>query len=513
MAAEATDLTLEREAIGLREILFQAITHMAPAAGVAFAIPVGAAFAGGSLAFAVLLAVIGCSLTALSLGQLSRHLPTAGSFYTYTSKALHPSIGFLAGWVYAFGEATVFPLCIALLGPVIAGTLNTEFGWSASLWWPWVALGCLTVFALGYFGIRISARTGTLLGAFEIAVFLVLGLTLVGKAGSGNTIAIFSAKHANIPGFIGFSGVFAGLVYSIFAFIGFEAAAPLAEEAENPRRTIGQAALASAALIGLFYVVVTYGATAFFGADRMGDFLKLGNGNPYEAMARSVWGFGWVAVFLAVINSSVACSNAGNNATTRTWFAMGRIGLLPRALGRVHSRHRSPHVAVIVSFLLSTAVVMWLGFQYDPLTAFAILGTVIVITAVITYILINVSCFAYYWRFRRDEFNLALHGLVPLIGVALFVPALLTGAGITVFKFISPLPAPFSYAGIATGVWTLVGLVYMLYLYRADPHRLEDTKKVFLEEETPEIAVVSSYDLPVEEGPAAAAEGHEEGVP
>jgi amino acid transporter len=511
MAAQSTGHTLEREAIGLREILFQSITHMAPAAGVAFAIPVGAAFAGGSLAFAVLLAVIGCSLTALSLGQLSKHLPTAGSFYTYTSRALHPSVGFLAGWVYAFGEATAFPLCIALLGPVIAGTLNAEFGWSAGLWWPWVLLGCLTVFALGYFGIRISARTGTLLGAFEIAVFLILGLTLIAKAGSGNTIAIFSDKYATIPGFVGFSGLFAGLVYSIFAFIGFEAAAPLAEEAENPRRTVGQAGLASAALIGLFYVVVTYGATAFFGPSRMGDFLKLGDGNPYEAMARTVWGIGWVAVFLAVVNSSVACSNAGNNATTRTWYAMGRIGLLPRALARVHPKHRSPHVAVITSFVISTAVVMWLGFQYDPLTAFAVLGTVIVITAVITYILINVSCFAYYWRFRREEFNPVLHGLVPLVGVALFVPALLTGAGITVFKFVSPLPAPLSYAGIATGIWALIGVVYMIYLYRADPQRLEDTRKVFLDE-TPEIAVAPSHDLAVETGPTAAG-GREDGAP
>jgi amino acid transporter len=165
---------------------------------------------------------------------------------------------------------------------------------------------------------------------------------------------------------------------------------------------------------------------------------------------------------------------------------------------------------VITSFVISTAVVMWLGFQYDPLTAFAILGTVIVITAVITYILINVSCFAYYWRFRREEFNPVLHGLVPLLGVALFVPALLTGAGITVFKFVSPLPAPLSYAGIATGIWALIGVVYMIYLYRADPQRLEDTRKVFLDE-APEIAVVPP-DLAVETGPAAAG-GREDEAP
>ena len=38
---------LAREAIGLREVLFQSITHMAPAAAVAITIVIGANFAGG----------------------------------------------------------------------------------------------------------------------------------------------------------------------------------------------------------------------------------------------------------------------------------------------------------------------------------------------------------------------------------------------------------------------------------------------------------------------------------
>src|SRR5207244_2405740 len=83
-----------------------------------------------------------------------------------------------------------------------------------------------------------------------------------------------------------------------------------------------------------------------------------------------------------------------------------------------------------------------LGFQYDPFTAFAILGTVITLVVVAIYILINVCCIAYYARFRRDEFNILLHLIVPLLGIAVFVPALLPAAGIKVFSFFSPLPTP-----------------------------------------------------------------------
>ncbi|MGW0995288.1 hypothetical protein ACWD5V_18685 [Streptomyces sp. NPDC002523] len=71
--------TLRRDAIGLREVLFQSITAMAPAAAVAASIPSGAAFAGGSLPLAVLVALVACLFTASCVADLARELPAAGS--------------------------------------------------------------------------------------------------------------------------------------------------------------------------------------------------------------------------------------------------------------------------------------------------------------------------------------------------------------------------------------------------------------------------------------------------
>ena len=71
----------------------------------------------------------------------------------------------------------------------------------------------------------------------------------------------------------------------------------------------------------------------------------------------------------------------------------------------------------------------------------------------------------------------------------MFVPALLTAAGIKVFSFVSPLPKPYSYAGIAIGIWALIGIIYMIYLYARDPKRLEDTKKVFEPEDDAQVTV------------------------
>jgi hypothetical protein len=66
-------------------VLFQSITHMAPAAAVVFAL-------------------VACLFVASSIGQLAKHLPSAGGFATYTSRGLHPGVGFMVAWLYSLAE-------------------------------------------------------------------------------------------------------------------------------------------------------------------------------------------------------------------------------------------------------------------------------------------------------------------------------------------------------------------------------------------------------------------------
>jgi amino acid transporter len=483
MAQNGSSRTLAREAIGLREVLFQSITHMAPAAAVAFSIIVGANFAAGALPLSVLLAMVGCLLVAVSIGQLSRRLPSAGGFATYAARGLHPAVGFLVGWGYAFVEPLVAPLLFLIFGNVVASTLDQEFGWSYDTWWVVSAVAAaVVVFVLGYFGIRLSTGAGTLLGLFEILVFAALAVTLIFQAGDANTLAVFGTGFADVEGFAGLSGVVAGSVYTILAFIGFEAAAPLAEEAKDPRRTIRLAVIYSCLGIGLFYVLTTYAATVAFGPERFAEFPTSGDGNPWDALARGAWGAGWVLVFLAIANSAIANANASANAATRTWFALGRIRVLPRPLEHVNPRWRSPDVAVVVQFLVGLVVAVWLGLQYSPLTAFALVGTIVTAVIIAIYMVVNLACLVFYLREGRSEFNPLLHGLVPVLGIAAFLPAFLTAVGIQAFAFISPLPYPISLVGPVVGIWYAIGLVYLVVLLRTRPERLRETGRVFMEE-------------------------------
>jgi amino acid transporter len=471
---------LRRDAIGLREVLFQSITDMAPGAAIAASIPAGVAFAGGSLPLAVVFALIACLFCAWSIGLLARELPAAGSLATYAARGIHPAVGFLVAWGYVLVGWLIPPLVLLQLGFTTASTINGEWSsYPANLWWPWAILGAIIILAAGYYGVRTSTRLGTILGLFEIGVFLVLAIFLVVHAGSHNTGSVFTAKYTT-PGFHGITGVIAGSVFTILAFGGFEGAAPLAEEARNPRRTIQRAVLLSTLLIGALYVFTTYAVDVAFGPAGFHAFTVGTTSASWVGIARSLYGIFWFFVFLAIVNSTIANANAGVNVSSRTAYAMGRVRAFPGFLARVNAKHHSPVPAILVAFVLTIAITLGLGLGYGPTMAFSMVGTGIVIPLVAIYILMNVACIGYFAR-KRTGFNVLGHLIIPLLGIVAFVPAWLSAVGIKAFSFISALPPPISYMAPGVAGWMVLGVIYLIYLYARDRQRVTDVGLVHLD--------------------------------
>lgn len=469
--------TLAAGAVGLREVLFQSITDMAPAAAIAASIPAGAAEAGGGLPLAVLLALVASLLCASCVGELAARIPAAGSVATFAAKGIHPGLGFLVGWGYAFATLLLPPLVLIQLGFTVAGTLNTEFGLSANLWWPWALIGAAIICIAGLAGVQASARMGSILGAFEILVFAVVGVLFVIHAGSHNTLAVFSTKYTPAAR-RGMSGILAGSVFTVLAFAGFEGAAPLAEEARNPRRTVRRAVLGATIGIGILYVFTTYAATVAFGPTHFATFGSSGP-DSWEGLAKAFYGVLWVFVFLAIVNSTVANANAGVTAASRMTFSMGRIGVLPAPFADL-SRRRAPWVAIVTSTAVTVVVMLSLGLSYGTTNAFNMLGTGIVIILAAVYIIVDAACIGYFLR-NRSELDLLLHIVVPVLGIIAFIPAWLNAAGIPAFSFISPLPAPVSYMGPAVGIWMLLGVAYLIYHQRTHPQRVVNMGLVHLD--------------------------------
>src|SRR5947207_5112931 len=172
-----TPAELRRGAVGFSGVLFQSITFMAPAIATAFSIPIGMAFGGGATVLAVILALVASLFVASSIAQLAKHMPSAGSFYTYVSNSIHPGLGFLVGWAFELALLIGGVFLATQIGIIVSGTLTSEFGTPASLWWIWMVLGTILVFTFGYLGLRTSTGAGRVLGAFEILGILSLAFT------------------------------------------------------------------------------------------------------------------------------------------------------------------------------------------------------------------------------------------------------------------------------------------------------------------------------------------------
>jgi amino acid transporter len=159
---------------------------------------------------------------------------------------------------------------------------------------------------------------------------------------------------------------------------------------------------------------------------------------------------------------------------------MGRIGAFPRFLAQVHPKHRSPALAILTGFVITVAVTLGLGLGYDPVTAFIMVATALVIVLVAIYILMNAACIGYFARPGHD-FKVMSHLVIPILGIVTFVPAWLTSAGLKVFSFVAPLSTPYSYMGPGVGGFMIIGVIYLIYLYQHDPQRVVEVGTVHLD--------------------------------
>ncbi len=488
MASTTTGTSLERNAIGLTEVLFQSITHMAPAVATALSIGAATSFAGGITPLAVVLALIAALFTAYSIGELARHLPSAGGMYTYVARGLGSFAGWLMAWAFLLAEPIVPSALYASFGLFGAAFITTLTGYTNDfLWLPLAVLCGLVVWFLVFRGITISTRVGVALGLIEISIFVVISALLIANAPDPIRVSVFIPPGGNIL------PALQGMVFTLLAFVGFEAAAPLAEETRDPKRTIRQAVILSAILIGIFYVFCYYAATVFFGPDKMqAEFLTSNNSDPWGGMANQVLpGIGSLLVTFAILNSSLANANAGANASTRAIFALGRSRILPGALAAVHPSYRTPVNAVHLQGVLGIVLAVALGLLFrdvttgGPLTTYIFIGYTLGLLFAGMYMAVNIASLGYYLGEGRAELNAIKHVVVPIVGVILLIPAFLGVLGGVTIPLLNidlpPLASPYNIAPPLVGLWMLAGIVLYFVLRARAASTLERVGDVMTE--------------------------------
>jgi amino acid transporter len=403
---------LRENAVGLPGMLMQGIATIGPSFAILASFVFIVSFAGLVTPWAYLFGGILLGLQALSAAQLAKVFPSAGGWYTWIARAFHPRAGFFAGVLFSIWLPPVATLTMSFLAKtVLEPSIKAEYGVDVP-WWIWVVAGVALVIFFAYQGISISEKALIITGLIEIVIMVALAFTGLASPGPGG----FSFGPLN-PGNFGLAGnLFLGVVFSIFAFSGWESTGPLAEESKNPKRNVPIGLVGSVVILTIYFVFVTWGYLVGIGVSKVGS-IPTASAFPVATMAQRVWGGAWVLLLFALLNSAIALSIACFNGGTRTWYAMGRSGVLPKMVGKVNPTRKTPVNAISlqvgVQVLAFACVLIW-GAE-DVFFSWA---NAITIGLVLMYVLCNIGVVRYYLTEGRGQFNPLLHIVVPVVASA-----------------------------------------------------------------------------------------------
>jgi amino acid transporter len=449
----AGDHHLKAGVLTLPGVLMQSVTVIAPAVAALFTVPFIASNAGSATPFAYLCAFVIALFLGYVLAQYSRHLSSSGSYHTFVSRSLGGRPGFLVAWIYLLFYPVVVAQVGSFMGDVLQGTLKAEYGIDFP-WWVFMALLIALCTVAAYRGVELSVKLLVVLGAVEIVIVVALGFWGFFDPGSSG-VSIDALNPASAPDM---NGLALGVVFAIFAITGWDAAAPLAEESTNPRRTIPRAVLGSIVILGVLLVFASWGQiSGFDSVDKLTGSTDL----PAFVLGKEYWGAGWWLILFALLNSALAVAIGCTNAACRFMYGMARAGALPAGMAKVHPTLKTPVGALYVQTGISVALGLLLPVIIGVSNVYNLTGTWFTFALAIVYAAANVGLPIFYRREHPDEFSIVKHIVVPAVGTV--------GLAAVVWASVDPLPDyPISLAPFIVLGWLAVGAVTQALVYRGD---------------------------------------------
>jgi amino acid transporter len=246
----------------------------------------------------------------------------------------------------------------------------------------------------------------------------------------------------------GMAGVLSVVTMVPFFFVGFDVIPQVAEEINLPFRYIGKLTAISVCLAILWYCLIVLAVAM------LSDTTLLSESKLVTADANMIaWGTpGATVIILGGIGGILTSWNAFVVGGSRAIFAMAKSNMLPGFLGRLHSRYRTPYVAIVVVGVLTCAAPL---FGRNILVWIVNAGS---FGAVLAYLLVSVS----YIRLRQREPDMPRPFKLPL--------GMSTGwIGILCCLALSMVYLPGSPAALTpvewltVVVWSLLGLLFYIW--------------------------------------------------
>lgn len=377
-----------------------------------------------------------------------------GGFYSYITDGLGKKMGMTGAFISAAGYMTngLFgpPLLAIYLQQVIENTLG-----GPHIPWYILAIACVLIsMALAYRRIDLSAKVMFYVMLCEVALIVIFDVaaflhgTPAGSGGGMFTLPNFGSGTFGVALLLGFGN-----------FLGFEATVIYREECRNPQKTIPRATFIAVIGIGVMYSVTAWAFIKFYGAFNVQDVATNQTATMFSTALGSL-----TAQIMNDIVAALACFSVFasmlsiHNVAARYLFSLGQDGVIPKAFGKVHPKHHSPHVAatVVGCFWLAMLIIFAASgkpsdYLYPLFSGSGVFLTLLVI------LLAGIAVPAYFIKNPQFRFSKVVTLGAPIIGII--------GLAFIVYMAVVNFGELLGSTGIVTVIFFIGIIVYILAAY------------------------------------------------
>ncbi|MEX0617639.1 MAG: amino acid permease [Pseudohongiellaceae bacterium] len=298
---------------------------------------------------------------AMCYAELGAMMPEAGAEYVYLRETFGKAIGFMSAFVslVAGFSAAIAAALEALISYLTAfyPVLNQP-----AQWFGFIGFNDILAISLVWVLIALHSRSIRLGFGFNdlITLFKVVGIVVLIVAafsspqGDWGNFVIVGDVYRELSTVERFSAFSVSLIFVMFCYTGWNAAAYIAGEMEHPQRNLPIALLSGTAIVTLLYLGLN--AVFFYGADvhEMSGVVEVG-----LVSARQLFGQVGVSLTLVLLVVSLfASASAMTIAGPRVYYALGRDHHLLSFLSKTRAGSSIPVNALVLQGMVITIIIL-----------------------------------------------------------------------------------------------------------------------------------------------------------
>jgi amino acid transporter/nucleotide-binding universal stress UspA family protein len=361
-----------------------------------FVLPgLAAAKTGPSVWLAYILAAVCVLPAAISKSELATAMPSSGGAYVYIERAFGPLFGTISGiglWLSILLKSS---FALVGFGAYLSVLVNIDPTVTK-----YVALISLVgILFLNIFGVKKVGKVQTVIVIISITVLGILTAFALPKATVDTTIPFLIDDE---------TGLIATIAFVYLSYAGVTKVAAIAGEIKNPSRNLPIAMMASLFLTASIYVYVAYALVHNLPLESLQTDI-----HPIYTLSESIGGkiAGYIAAVVGVL-TLISGANSGVLASSRFPFAMARDKLLPKFLAKIHPKHMTPVITIVLTCVIMAIVILFLDVVKIAKLASAFLVLIFISMNVAVIILRETSA-----QWYQPTYKSPLYPLVQIFGL------------------------------------------------------------------------------------------------